>query len=114
MLADSYPVPSVAHADSPLKPSAPPPSLSSSAIMQTAHSDGAPDAFDPAELEDEELDAYAEEYARLMEERLHGEQQQGQQPAQDTLAGLDEIPEEELFGTWDWESDHEGDVQMDM
>lgn len=87
--------------------------------MQTSHSDDIPEAFDPAELEDEELDAYAEEYARLMEEHIHGEQQQQsdgqyQQPAQETLAGLDEIPEEELFGTWNWESDNEGDVQMDI
>ncbi|KAH6908811.1 hypothetical protein BKA70DRAFT_1103199 [Coprinopsis sp. MPI-PUGE-AT-0042] len=106
-------LPSVVQPDSPLKSQVHPLSLSASTIMQASHSDDAPGDFDPAELEDEELDSYAEEYARLMEEHIHGghQQQAHKQPAQDTLAGLDEIPEEELFGAWNWESE---DVQMDM
>ncbi|TFK25342.1 hypothetical protein FA15DRAFT_668572 [Coprinopsis marcescibilis] len=94
--------------------------------------------FDPAEWEDAELDAYAEEYARLMEEEVHQQQQHEQeqqeqheqreqqsryeqqqqhfqqttlpQQYQDTLVGLEDIPEEELFGTWNWENDVDMDV----
>lgn len=98
--------------------------------------DEIPDEFveDFADLEDAELEAYAEEYARVMEQQAHEAEQQQQQTANnptsgtgqqtdanDVLAGLEDIPEEELFGEWNWSESEaegpgkvdEGDVDMD-
>jgi hypothetical protein len=84
--------------------------------------DGADEEDDFADFEDAEIEAYAEEYARAHEqEELEGQQssssgftsEQQQQSAEadedDVLAGLEDIPEDELFGEWNWsESEAEG------
>lgn len=96
-----------------------------------------------ADVEDEEVEAYAEEYARAVEQQEFEEyqrqvqeqeveyqealgQNQGQGAQQgrrevydDTLEGLENLPEDELFGEWNWsESDGEkggkGEDEMDL
>ncbi|KAG2003143.1 hypothetical protein CC2G_003770 [Coprinopsis cinerea AmutBmut pab1-1] len=98
-----------------------PPSSSTTHTEEDFPEDEIPDL---SEWEDQELEAYAEEYARVMEEEAYQQQQaqSHQQPKtpynpDDLLAGLEGVPEEELFGTWNWESDGEGaggDVEMDI
>lgn len=66
-----------------------------------------------AALEDDELEAYAEEYARLAaEEEGSHVHHNFVGAAEDTLAWLEGVPEEELFGAWNWSSDGE-DIEME-
>ncbi|KAJ2928441.1 hypothetical protein H1R20_g8650, partial [Candolleomyces eurysporus] len=77
-----------------------------------------------ADFEDAEIEAYAEEYARAIEAQEQGQQQNNagnvlsqndvssgsvQTGQEDLFAGLEDIPEDELFGEWNWsESEAEG------
>ena len=65
------------------------------------------------ELEEEEIEAYAEEYARMAEEQLDREESARALNVHDELAGLEDIPADELFG-WDFSEGEDGDVDMDM
>lgn len=73
--------------------------------------DGDLDGEDGQEF-DEEVEAYAEEYARAVQEQEQGESQREGPGHEDTLEGLENLPEDELFGEWNW-SEEDGDG-MDM
>lgn len=100
------------------------PSTSSSTYTTTVGGSDDFEDFDPAEWEEDELEAYAEEYARLVQEGDQPNQvpDQGQQDQmalsynlpQDSLKEVENIPEEELFGTWNWSESEPEDIEMHM